>query len=524
MRRALGVAAFAAACVAGLAGCKDAVEPLELAGPPASAGVAGGSGQAGGIGTTLDGSLRVLVVDAGGRPTPGVVVTWAATGGTLNQSADTTDDAGASSVAWTMPDAPGVYAATATPDGMAPLIFTATAQPVAGRITFRFVDAGGYHACGITTTEQLLCWGYGADGQLGLGGTAPVRYPTLIPGDFRYRMVTGGYYHSCGFTLAGNAWCWGNNSDGRLGNGSTASQSEIPVKVLTAESVDTILADTLVGGNIHLTVQALQAGRVHTCGIDLSQHLWCWGGNGEGELGRGASGPGSSFPPSLVATTDLFKAVAVGGLHTCAVTLAGAARCWGYGVSGQLGDGTTNSSNLPVAVAGGLQFRTDPAVIFRSPDPDFPLPPGPFLAAGYDHTCGITTAGTAVCWGLNQDGQLGDGSTTSRSTPAAVAGGHSFAAITAGLRHTCALATDGAAWCWGDNTLGELGDGTNTASPTPVAVAGELAFASLKAGELSTCGVTSDGAAWCWGDNEYGQLGDGSFASSNVPVKVAFQP
>jgi alpha-tubulin suppressor-like RCC1 family protein len=296
------------------------------------------------------------------------------------------------------------------------------------------------------------------------------------------------------------------------------------VKVLTAQSVDTIIADTLVGGSIHLTVQALQAGRVHSCGIDLSQHLWCWGGNGEGELGRGASGPGSSFPPSLVATNDLFKAVAVGGLHTCGVTLAGAARCWGYGVSGQLGDGTTNSSNLPVAVAGGLQFRTDPAVIFRSPDPDFPLPPGPFLAAGYDHTCGITTAGTSVCWGLNQDGQLGDGSTASRSTPAAVAGGHSFAAITAGLRHTCALATDGAAWCWGDNTYGELGDGTNTSSPAPVAVAGGLAFAYLKAGELSTCGVMSDGTAWCWGDNEYGQLGDGSFASSGVPVKVAFQP
>jgi alpha-tubulin suppressor-like RCC1 family protein len=451
-------------------------------------------------------------------------VSWTGSGGSLSQPSDTTDVQGRSTVVWTLPTTPGSYSARASADGVGDVLFTATAQPVGGAIVFRYLDAGGYHACGITTGEQLLCWGYGADGQLGLGTTAPVPYPTLIPGDYRYRMVTGGYYHSCGFTLAGNAWCWGNNSDGRLGDGGVAGQSETPVQVTTAETIDTVQADTLVGGHIALTVQALQAGRLHTCGIDLSQHAWCWGGNGEGELGRGISGPGNFFPSaSLVATVELFKAITVGGLHTCGITVAGDAHCWGYNVAGQLGDGSTATSNLPVLVVGGLKFRTDPAVIFRSPDPDFPLPPGPFIAAGYDHTCGITAGGTTVCWGLNQNGQLGDGSNSGRTTPTAVAGGQTFVTITAGLRHTCALNATGGAFCWGDNTYGELGDGTTTDRFSPTAVSGGLQFAYLKAGELSTCGVTSEGVAYCWGDNEYGQLGDGTTTSSSVPVKVAFQ-
>jgi alpha-tubulin suppressor-like RCC1 family protein len=226
----------------------------------------------------------------------------------------------------------------------------------------------------------------------------------------------------------------------------------------------------------------------------------------------------------LVLTTDLFKSLTVGGLHTCGITLGGAGRCWGYNLVGQLGNGANISTGTPTAISGGIDFATDPRVIFRSPDPDFPLPPGPFMAAGYDHTCGINTGGSAFCWGLNQDGQLGNGGSGSSNTPQAVSGGLTFAGITAGLRHTCGLATDGQAWCWGDNTYGELGDGTNTPSRVPVQVTSGLTFAYLKAGELFTCGITSAGAAYCWGDNEYGQLGDGTFTSSSVPVKVSFQP
>jgi alpha-tubulin suppressor-like RCC1 family protein len=504
----------------GMLACNDSVEPLGLAGPPVSA-VTAGDNQRGVTGSPLGSELTLTAVDSAGRPTPGVLVSWMPSAGTLSQEVDTTDPGGRSTVAWTLPVVPGIYTATAVVDGLGPMTFTATAQPVAGDIVFRYIDAGGYHACGITTTEQLLCWGYNADGQLGLSSTSIVTSPALIPGDYRYRRIAGGLYHGCGFTLASEAWCWGNNGDGRLGSGGAGGQSTAPVPVIQAASADTLEnGDTVVVGRVRLLVQSLAAGEAHTCGVDLAQRAWCWGRNQEGQLGRG---PFSSyFPPTPVNTTDLFKEVSVGGLHTCGITIGGGIRCWGYNAAGQIGDGSTASSGLPVNVGNG--FRTDPLVIFHSPDPDFPLPPGPFLAAGYDHSCAITTGGPTLCWGLNEYGQIGDGTTTNRTSSTTVAGGHAFAAITAGLRHSCALDTSGAAWCWGDNTYGELGDGTHARSGTPVAVAGGLQFVYLKAGELFTCGVTAAGVAYCWGDNEYGQLGDGTAITSAVPVKVAFQP
>jgi alpha-tubulin suppressor-like RCC1 family protein len=504
--------------------CSDSTEPLNLAGRPAGVSTVDGDNQHGVAGGPLAAPLHMRVTDSAGRPTPGVFVEWITDGGSLSQTEDTTDDAGNSSVIWTLPQTPGTYRARAAAAGAGEVQFTAVAQPIAGDVVFRYIDAGGYHACGITTTEQLLCWGYNADGELGIGAPSDkVISPTLIPGDYRYRRVVGGFYHSCAFTLALSAYCWGYNGDGRLGDGSSgASSSAVPVPVILAPSVDTTVADTVIINKVQLLAQAMSAGEAHSCAIDPSQHLFCWGRNQEGQLGRGSFE--STFPTSPVTGPDLFKEVSAGGLHTCAITLSGAGRCWGYNRTGQLGDGTTTNSAAPVAITGGNTFRTDPLVIFRSPDPDFPLPPGPFVAAGYDHSCGITAPGPTVCWGLNEYGQLGDGTATNRPTPVAVAGGHAFAAVTAGLRHSCALDTDGAAFCWGDNTHGELGDGSTNGSSTPVAVAGGLTFSYIKAGELSTCGVTAGGTAYCWGDNEYGQLGDGTTNASNVPVKVAFQP
>jgi alpha-tubulin suppressor-like RCC1 family protein len=515
----VSLGAFAALILAG--GCNDSVEPLDLAGPPSSMAVSAGDNQRGATGTALGAPLDILIVDSTGRGVPGVPVDWTVTGGSVSQPADTTDANGHSTVTWTLPAASGAYTATATsPVGQVTL--AASAQPIGGAIVFRYIDAGGYHGCGITTTEQLLCWGYNGDGQLGIASTTMVPNPTLIPTVVRYRRVVAGFYHTCAYTLASKTVCWGANSDGRLGGGASGGSTSDPQTVILAPTIDTLHGDTLVTGSAELLAQNIAAGEAHTCAIDLSQHMACWGRNAEGQLGRGDA---SSFnPPTGVNSGDLWKEVSVGGLHTCAITLAGAARCWGYNVAGQLGDGTTGNSSTPVNVAGAGSFRTDPLVIFHSPDPDFPLPPGPFIAAGYDHSCGITTGGATACWGLNEYGQLGDGTTANRSTPATVAGGHAFAAVTGGLRHSCALDTGGAAWCWGDNTYGELGDGTTARSSTPVAVAGGLAFSYIKAGELSTCAVTGEGVAYCWGDNEYGQLGDGTTTASAVPVKVAFQP
>ncbi len=149
---------------------------------------------------------------------------------------------------------------------------------------------------------------------------------------------------------------------------------------------------------------------------------------------------------------------------------------------------------------------------------------GSVSTAGGD-ACGVTTAEVGYCWGSNFYGQLGDGTTTERGTPGAVAGGLSFASVSAGGDHTCGVTTGGVAYCWGRNAWGQLGDGTTTDRTTPVPVAGGLTFETISAGGSpesigSTCGVTTGGMGYCWGPNTAGQLGDGTFNDSSVPVLV----
>jgi alpha-tubulin suppressor-like RCC1 family protein len=133
----------------------------------------------------------------------------------------------------------------------------------------------------------------------------------------------------------------------------------------------------------------------------------------------------------------------------------------------------------------------------------------------------VTTGGVAYCWGANS-GVLGNGTFRASTTPVAVSGGLTFAAVSAGDDHACGVTTAGAAYCWGGNILGELGNGTFTISPTPVAVSGGLTFAALSAGAgFSTCGVTTAGAAYCWGDKTYGELGNGgTVINTTPPVRV----
>ncbi len=143
------------------------------------------------------------------------------------------------------------------------------------------------------------------------------------------------------------------------------------------------------------------------------------------------------------------------------------------------------------------------------------------ITAGANHSCGLTAAGAAWCWGLNGSGQLGDGTTTQRLTPVQVSGGIAFARITAGSVHTCGVATNGAAWCWGSNGNGRLGDGTNIQRLTPTLVTGGLTWSTITVGNTHTCGITTGSLAYCWGSNANGRLGDGTTTQRLTPTLVS---
>jgi alpha-tubulin suppressor-like RCC1 family protein len=358
---------------------------------------------------------------------------------------------------------------------------------VLGGVTFAAASPGSYHTCALDTSGAAYCWGYGANGRLGNNSTTALTAPTPVGGGLALTTVSAGESHGCGLTSAGAAYCWGYNAFGQLGNNST-SQSTTPVAVSGS-----------------LTFQSIRVGYYYTCGVTTGGAAYCWGAGANGQLGNG--GTGNVSTPSLVSASGItFASVSAGRLHTCAVTTGGAAYCWGQGDQGQLGNGLTGSSTVPLLVSGGLTLS---AVSTSG---------GSVTSA---HTCGRTTGGAVYCWGRNVEAQLGDGSTTQRDAPVQVSSGLSFTSVNAGNTHTCAVTTTGAAYCWGANSSGQLGNGGTVTSTTPSLVSGGLTFASVSAGTAHTCGVTTGSVTYCWGRNSSGELGDLTVSQRTSPTAVS---
>ena len=313
-----------------------------------------------------------------------------------------------------------------------------------------------------------------------------------MQGGLAFTKIVAGGTHSCALTSDGAAYCWGLNSIGQLGDNS-----------LTARS-----APVAVAGSLKFT--NLTAGAGHTCGLTSDGSAYCWGSNGLGQLGDGTT---TNRPAPVAVTGGLhFQMITAGGYsvgQTCGVTLSGDAYCWGDNGFGQLGIGSGPSAPhpSPTLVAGGLKWTT--------------------LATGLgQHSCGVTTAGTTYCWGDNEYGSLGDGTTTRRDSPVQVIGGVAFAQLAAGgfIGHSCGLTSAGKAYCWGENEVGAIGDGTTIDRLSPAAVVGELTFTTLVAGYRHSCGRTTTGTVYCWGSGRAGQLGNNSLMSASSPARVVGQP
>jgi alpha-tubulin suppressor-like RCC1 family protein len=242
---------------------------------------------------------------------------------------------------------------------------------------------------------------------------------------------------------------------------------------------------------------ALATGENHSCALTPSGGVKCWGYNGSGQLGHWQRGEAPRDVEGLTAATSL----AAGGNHTCALRSSGAVTCWGDNSRGQLGAGNTNYYGTNRVDVSGISTATA-------------------ISAGRQHTCARLSDGSLRCWGANDKGQLGDGSTDDRSSPVTVGTITGATAVLAGLEHSCALLTTGGVRCWGGNGMGQLGNGSNGGSATPVVV-GTLSDASdLAVGAHHGCALRAAGTVVCWGSNYYGQLGDGGTSDSSVPVAV----
>jgi alpha-tubulin suppressor-like RCC1 family protein len=407
---------------------------------------------------------------------------------------------------------------------------------ITGTLLQSSLDVGDATGCGIISAGQAFCWGLNNYGQLGASGDSVCfesvvatiieddsvvttakpcsLIPLRISHTLDFSSVSAGDSASCGITIAGRAYCWGSNTRGTLGNGTTSDTDE-PALVTSA-----------------LTFTSISVGGAHACGLATGGLAYCWGADSLGQLGDSrVVNSTTPIPVSGGGGTAVFASISAGFRHTCGVTSAGTAFCWGSNERGQLGAGTTGGfTDTPVQVLGGLTFAS--------------------ISAGGDHTCGVTTGGAAYCWGSNFDGQLGNGATGGFSaTPSPVAGGLSFSRISAstgtrstdaensplkitGAGHTCGLTTNGAVYCWGDNENLQLGRGPFSGGPagasgTPQQVTGGelpggLAFTSISAGSVHSCGVTTDGAAYCWGSNIFGALGNTFQAAfRGLPQKVS---
>lgn len=323
-----------------------------------------------------------------------------------------------------------------------------------------------------------------------------------------YAAVVATYNSSCALSNANKIFCWGSNNYGQLGNGNTTA-SNSPV------------ATNMTGVLAGRTIESLGENSwsyFHYC-IIASSAPYCWGNNLDGQLGNNSST--SSSNPVAVSMSGVLagrsvQKVSVGGYHSCAVS-DGAAFCWGGNNNGQLGNGTTTGSTVPVAVstAGVLAGRTVTDI-----------------SAGPTYTCAIAD-GAPYCWGYDaSNGVFGNNTSDVTSTvPVAtttsgVLSGRTVTEIGAGEYHVCVLA-DGAPYCWGRNTNGELGTGNFTSSLVPVATttSGVLSgktITHLTTGAYANC-VIADSAPYCWGDNGIGgigTLGNGATTDSNVPVAV----
>jgi len=311
------------------------------------------------------------------------------------------------------------------PDELAPVV-------IPGLSGIVNVEIGAFHGCARNADGDLFCWGHADAGQVGDGTTGTGKPPTRIMGVPPVAEMALGGWHTCTITMGtGEVWCWGRNAVGQIAGMGTG---------------DTTTPRVAPGAP---AARRIAAGGFHTCAVDLGGDVWCWGGNADGQCGTGGASSSERTPSRVLGVSGAVD-VSVGDFHSCALIDGGTVRCWGRNASGQCGDSTTSATRATaVSVVGAAGAIS--------------------LFSGDDHTCILSGAGALSCWGLDDRGQVGDGMGGDTQTTAIPAiGVPPFVDFAAGRKHTCGAEANGTVHCWGENVDGQLGDGTTTSRPTPM--------------------------------------------------------
>lgn len=335
-----------------------------------------------------------------------------------------------------------------------------TVGPLVGK-TVKMLSAGGWKTCFIADDNLGYCAGYNTSGALGAGhnsngGPYAVDTSGALSGK-TLKFISAGYDHTCAIASDNLGYCWGDNQFGQLGKGNSGSgtNSNVPVAV--------VMSGALSGK----TLKFIAAGFHTTCAIASDNLPYCWGGNTFGELGNNTLTPSSvpvavSMSGALAGKTAKFMALgnANNTYHSCLIASDNLPYCWGRNIDGSLGNNSSTSSQIPVAVdvSGALSGKTAKSIF-----------------VGTDRSCILANDNLGYCWGANAYGQLGDGTSISSPVPIAmsrtgVLAGRTATALTAGFHHGCLLADDQNAYCWGFNSFGQLGDGTTSDSINPLQV------------------------------------------------------
>ena len=351
------------------------------------------------------------------------------------------------------------------------------------------LSSSNLHTCGLTAGGEAWCWGSNFAGELGDGSFQVRNAPVRVDTDVRFSRISAGGMHTCALALDGAAYCWGAGGTGLLG---TAAPDSCGIGTATQPCATRPV-------RLEGTWTDLSVGRRHACALDADGAAHCWGLNMLGETGTN-NFEQSVTTPTRVLGTSVFRSVHAGEMYTCGLTAQGQALCWGSAARGELGRAAPVCTTIgpfqnpcsptPGAVQTSARFAT--------------------LSVGNSHVCGITTLGTAVCWGDNGQGQLGNGG-FGPGVPGTAQGGSTFTTISASSAVTCGTpAGGGGTLCWGLNLMGKLGIGSRLElSLEPLAVEGARSFASIAGGSYHVCALTVPGETWCWGEGRLGQLGDG---------------